>query len=124
MLLQWWYSNGIQRKLSKRQNRFSMMKATDRERERERERERDRDRQTDRQIEERTQLDNADGNMSHLTFSGLLRALYDKKWRDSGADTHHQSSPTTLHFSSLCSLKLPLPPPPKPTFPPDIYQNV
>jgi len=42
--------------------------------------------------------------MSHLTFGGLLRALYDKKWRDSGADTHHQSSPTTLHFSSLSSL--------------------
>lgn len=52
----------------------------------------------------RTQLDNASGNMSHLTFSGLLHALYDKKWRDSGADTHHQSSPTTLPFSPLCTL--------------------
>jgi hypothetical protein len=51
----------------------------------------------------RTQLDNASGNMSHLAFSGLLRALYNKKWRDSGADTHHQSSPTALPFSPLCT---------------------
>ena len=60
-------------------------------------------RERERERNARTQLDNANGNMSHLTFGGLLRALYDKKWRDSGADTHHQSSPTTLHFSSLCS---------------------
>lgn len=63
-----------------------------------------RERETERGTEARTHLDNANGNMSHLTFGGLLRALYDKKWRDSGAGTHHQSSPTTLHFSSLCSL--------------------
>lgn len=64
----------------------------------------ERERGGGREREVRTQLDNASGNMSHLTFSGLLHALYDKKWRDSGADTHHQSSPSTLPFSPLCTL--------------------
>lgn len=58
----------------------------------------------ERERKVRTQLDNASGNMSHLTFSGLLHALYDKKRRGSGADTHHQSSPTPLPFSPLCTL--------------------
>jgi hypothetical protein len=72
-------------------------------------------RERQREREARTQLDNANGNMSHLTFSSLLRVLYDKKWRDSGADIRHQSTPTTLFLVPMPAHNRPKcssPPPP------------